>query len=153
MSTAVHKGFGLIDIISPCVTFNDHDASTKSYRFTREHISEMTSVDFVPIRREITAESGNGHGGTTSVTMHDGSVVRFRRVHEGYDPTNRDGAYAHVREAQRKGEVATGLLYLDDHGQDMHDVARTVDRPLVDIPYEELCPGSAALGELMEEYR
>jgi 2-oxoglutarate ferredoxin oxidoreductase subunit beta len=148
-----HKGFGLIDIISPCVTFNDHDASTKSYRFTRQHATEMTAVDFVPLKREITAESENGHGNAMSVTMHDGSVVRFRRVAEDYDPTNRDAAYAHVRAAQAKGEVATGLLYLNDNGQDMHDVAKTVSRPLVDIPYEELCPGSDALNELMAEYR
>jgi 2-oxoglutarate ferredoxin oxidoreductase subunit beta len=147
-----HKGFGLIDIISPCVTFNDHDASTKSYRFTRQHVTEMNSVDFVPLKREIAAETSNGNG-AVAVTMHDGSVVKFRSVHEGYDPTSRDAAYAHVRAAQAKGEVATGLLYLNDQGQDMHDVAKTSSRPLVDIPYEELCPGNAALGELMEEYR
>jgi 2-oxoglutarate ferredoxin oxidoreductase subunit beta len=148
-----HKGFGLIDIISPCVTFNDHDASTKSYRFTRQHVTEMNSVDFVPLKREIAAETSNGSGNAVSVTMHDGSVVRFRGVHEGYDPTNRDAAYAHVSAAKQKGEVATGLLYLNDQGQDMHDVAKTSKRPLVDIPFEELCPGSGALDELMAEYR
>ena len=148
-----HKGFGLIDIISPCVTFNDHDASTKSYRFTRQRQTEMTSGDLVPLKREITADSENGHGSAMSVTMHDGSVVRFRKLHEGYDPTDRDTAYAHVRASHARGEVATGLLYLDDSGQDMHDVNKTVSRPLVDIPYEELCPGSAALDELMTEYR
>jgi len=148
-----HKGFGLIDIISPCVTFNDHDASTKSYRFTRQHATEVTAVDFVPLKREITAESENGHGNAVSVTMHDGSVVRFRHVAEDYDPTDRDAAYTHVRAAQAKGEVATGLLYINDAGADMHDVNRTADRPLVDVPFSELCPGAAALDELMEEYR
>lgn len=148
-----HTGFGLIDVISPCVTFNDHEASTKSYRFTRSHNAELTAVDFVPLRREITSDSeGNGRS-ATSITMHDGSVVRFRRVAEDYDPTNRDAAYAHVRALQQKGEVATGLLYIDGGGPDMHAVSRTVDRPLVEIPYEELCPGSAALHELMEEFR
>ena len=149
-----HKGFGLIDIISPCVTFNDHEASTKSYRFTRQHTNEMTAVDFVPLRREISNDSdasSNGHA--TAVTMHDGSVVRFRKVAEDYDPTNRDAAYSHVRAMQRKGEVATGLLYIEEGAPDMHAVNKTVDRPLVDIPFAELCPGNSALDSLMEEFR
>jgi 2-oxoglutarate/2-oxoacid ferredoxin oxidoreductase subunit beta len=153
-----HKGFGLIDIISPCVTFNDHEASTKSYRFTRQHNTEITAVDFVPLRREITTDSdahgnGNGDAKAVSVTMHDGSIVRFRKVAEDYDPTDRDRAYAHVRSLQQKGEVATGILYLGSSESDMHAVNKTVDRPLSEIPYEELCPGSAALTELMEEFR
>jgi 2-oxoglutarate/2-oxoacid ferredoxin oxidoreductase subunit beta len=148
-----HKGFGLIDIISPCVTFNDHEASTKSYRFTRQHNTELTAVDFVPLRREITSDSDVHDGNAIAVTMHDGSVVRFRTVAEDYDPTNRDAAYAHVRALQRRGEVATGLLYVDSSDRDMHAVSRTVDRPLVDIPFAELCPGNAALSELMEEFR
>lgn len=149
-----HRGFGLIDIISPCVTFNDHEASTKSYRFTREHQSEMTAVDFVPLRREITADSeSDARNGIISVAMHDGSLLRLRKVAEDYDPTNRDSAYAFVRALQQKKEVATGLLYIDSSDQDMHAVNRTVDRPLVEIPYEELCPGRAALDELMEEFR
>ncbi|HEU4993239.1 MAG TPA: 2-oxoacid:ferredoxin oxidoreductase subunit beta [Gemmatimonadaceae bacterium] len=148
-----HKGFGLIDIISPCVTFNDHEASTKSYRFTRQHQTEMTAVDFVPLRREITSESDGNRNGAASVTMHDGSIVRFRKVAEEYDPTNRDAAYAHVRALQQKGEVATGLLYIDAGGSDMHAVNRTVDQPLVELPFEELCPGGAALSALMEEFR
>jgi 2-oxoglutarate ferredoxin oxidoreductase subunit beta len=149
-----HKGFGLIDIISPCVTFNDHEASTKSYRFTRQHQTEMTAVDFVPLRREITTDTdGDGNGRAVSVTMHDGSIVRFRKVAEDYDPTDRDAAYAHVRASQQKGEVATGLLFLETGAADMHAVNRTVERPLVDLPFEELCPGNAALQDLMEEFR
>ena len=148
-----HQGFGLIDIISPCVTFNDHEASTKSYRFTREHHAEMTAVDFVPLRREITTDSESNGSGTVSVTMHDGSVVRLRKVAEDYDPTDRDAAYAHIRAMQQKKEIATGLLYIDSSANDMHAVNRTVDRPLVEIPFEELCPGNAALSELMEEFR
>src|SRR3954462_327045 len=82
-----HNGFALIDIISPCVSFNDHDSSTKSYRYTREHMGEATPVDFVPLRREIPADSTEN--AVVSVAMHDGSVVRFRSVPENYDPTNR----------------------------------------------------------------
>ena len=146
-----HKGFALVDVISPCVTFNDHEGSTKSYRYTREHREDVAPIDFVPLRREITAESEPG--AVTAVTMHDGSVVRFRRVAEDYDPTDRDAAYLYVRRLQERGEVPTGLLYIQPDSADMHAVNRTVERPLVELPYEELCPGAAALDQLMEEYR
>ena len=146
-----HNGFALVDIISPCVSFNDHETSTKSYRYTRQNAHELAPVDFVPLRREITADTGGSDA--VSVTMHDGSTVRFRRVASEYDPRDRDAAYAHVREHQIRGEVVTGLLYIDESAPDMHGVSGTVDRPLVDIPFEELCPGSNALAELMDEYR
>jgi 2-oxoglutarate ferredoxin oxidoreductase subunit beta len=148
-----HNGFALIDVISPCVSFNDHDSSTKSYRYTREHYNELAPVDFVPLRREITADTGESTNGSVSVTMHDGSIVRFRQVASDYDPRNRDAAYAHVREHQLRGEVVTGLLYIDERGSDMHAIAQTSKTPLVEIPFAELCPGSDKLAELMEEYR
>ena len=147
----LHRGFALIDVISPCVSFNDHDGSTKSYRYTREHHVELAPVDFVPLQSEI--RSSGEPGATTSVTMHDGSIVRFRSVGEDYDPTDRDAAYSFVRAHQTKGEVVTGLLYIDQSGADMHAVSKTIERPLIDVAYEELCPGRAALDELMEEYR
>ena len=146
-----HNGFALIDVISPCVSFNDHDTSTKSYRYTRDHYHDIAPVDFVPLRRQITADTNDR--AVVSVTMHDGSVVRFRRVAADYDPTNRDAAYAYVRERQGRGEVVTGLLYIDESTADMHSMSGTVERPLVELPYHELCPGSGALAELMEEYR
>ena len=146
-----HNGLALIDVISPCVTFNDHDGSTKSYKFTREHEVEISTADFVPLRREITAPVTNE--AVSVVTMHDGSVVRFRKTHEGYNPTDRAAAYAHVRACQDRREVATGLLFIDENGSDMHAVARTVTTPLVDLTYDQLCPGNAALQSLMEKYR
>jgi 2-oxoglutarate ferredoxin oxidoreductase subunit beta len=147
-----HKGFALIDVISPCVSFNDHEGSTKSYRHTREHYHDVAPVDFVPLRKEITASSDESPG-TMAVTMHDGSVLRFRRVSEDYDPTNRDAAYAYVRKLQERGEIVTGLLYVDASSADMHAVNNTVEGPLTALPYSELCPGSAALEALMDEYR
>ena len=148
-----HNGFALIDIISPCVSFNDHDGSTKSYKWTREHEVELSSADFVPLRKEISAEQG-GAGGVTSVTMHDGSIVRFRKPAEGYDPTNRISAYSHVKGCSEKGEVATGLLFLDEKGTgEMHTLNKTVQTPLVDLPFADLCPGDKQLQELMGEYR
>jgi 2-oxoglutarate ferredoxin oxidoreductase subunit beta len=146
-----HNGFALVDVISPCVSFNDHEGSTKSYMYTREHSEEVGAVDFIPLQREITAS--NKEGAAMSVTMHDGSTVRFRSVKEGYDPTDRDAAYAYVRQAQLRGEIATGLLYIDEKGSDMHAVNKTVETPLVDLPFDTLCPGADALDSLMEEFR
>lgn len=147
-----HRGFAIVDVISPCVSFNDHDGSTKSYRYTREHYHEVAPVDFVEMRREIAAPEGNGDG-AISVTMHDGSVMRFRRVGEDYDPTDRERAYAYVRESQKRGEVVTGLLYVDPSGADMHASNNTIEQPLTEVSYEELCPGAAALEALQIEFR
>ncbi len=147
----LHNGLALVDIISPCVTFNDHEGSTKSYKFTREHEVEISAADFVPLRREVVAPVTDE--AVSVVTMHDGSTVRFRKTPEGYDPTNREAAYAHIRACQQRGEVATGLLFIAEDGQDMHAVARTVETPLVDVPYEQLCPGNDALQKLMEGFR
>ena len=146
-----HNGLALVDIISPCVTFNDHDGSTKSYKFTREHEVEISAADFVPLRREITVPDTTE--AISTITMHDGSVVRFRKTHDSYDPTDRAAAYAHVRACQQRSEVATGLLFLDESGLDMHAVAKTVPVPLVDLTYKQLCPGNSALQALMEKYR
>ena len=146
-----HKGFAIIDVISPCVSFNDHEGSTKSYSFTRQHEVEAVHADFVPLRREITMpDSGED---VKSVTMHDGSVVRLRSTAPDYDPTNRDSAYAHVRACQARHEIATGLLFVDETGREMHDYLKTPDTPLVDLPFEALCPGKSALDKLMERYR
>ncbi|HET7234664.1 MAG TPA: 2-oxoacid:ferredoxin oxidoreductase subunit beta [Longimicrobium sp.] len=144
-----HRGFAFIDVISPCVTFNDHEGSTKSYASTRERMQELAPVDFIPITHEIRASYDPGDALT--VPMHDGSLVRFRKLAQDYDPTDRDAAYAHVKEHQSRGEVVTGLLYIEDDAEDMHALNRTIAAPLYDLPHESLCPGSAALEELMRE--
>jgi 2-oxoglutarate ferredoxin oxidoreductase subunit beta len=146
-----HKGFALVDIISPCVSFNDHEGSTKSYRYTREHQHDVAPVDFIPLQREITAQAGAS--ASMAVTMHDGSVIRFRAVDESYDPTDRDAAYELVRAHQQRGEVATGLLYIEESEHDMHATNNTSAQPLIDLPFEKLCPGKAALDALMEDFR
>jgi 2-oxoglutarate ferredoxin oxidoreductase subunit beta len=146
-----HKGFAFVDVISPCVTFNDHEGSTKSYAFTRQHQHEVDAIDFVPLRKEI--QIGEGAGTTPEVRLHDGSVIRFRRVDESYDPTDRDRAYAYLRDRQRAGEVVTGLLYVSENSLDLHDVNKSVATPLVDLPYEQLVPGAAALATLQKRYR
>ncbi|HSM36330.1 MAG TPA: 2-oxoacid:ferredoxin oxidoreductase subunit beta [Longimicrobiales bacterium] len=147
-----HRGFAFVDVISPCVTFNDHEGSTKSYRYTREHLTDLAPPDFVPLRTEI--EARIDATGPTTVRLHDGSEVRFRALADDYDPTDRDAAYAHVRALQERGEVPVGLLFLEAGADyDMHADAATVPFPLVDVPYGDLCPGAAALDTLMDEMR
>lgn len=109
-------------------------------------------MDFVPLRREIAAPDAATEGVRT-VTMHDGSEVRFRAVPDGYDPTDRDAAYAFVRAHQQRGEVVTGLLHVSEGVPEMHALNRTVEAPLAELAYERLCPGSAELDALMNEYR
>ncbi|HML17886.1 MAG TPA: 2-oxoacid:ferredoxin oxidoreductase subunit beta [Bryobacteraceae bacterium] len=146
-----HRGFALVDVISPCVTFNDHTGSTKSYLYTRKHELKATETDFVPPASEILATIGQN--GAVAVSMHDGSVVRFKGVPSDYDPTDRETVYDYLREHQGKGEVVTGLLYVDESVPDLHELSQTPDAALTTIPYDRLCPGSAALDELMDEYR
>jgi 2-oxoglutarate ferredoxin oxidoreductase subunit beta len=146
-----HPGFAFIDVISPCVTFNDHEGSTKSYAYTREHIVEVVATDFVPPASAITTEYAPGTA--SRVTMHDGSSITLRKVGEDYDPTDRDAAYACIRDAQRRKEVATGLLYIAPDSQDMHAQAGTVPGPLTNLPFEQLCPGNAELQKLQLRFR
>jgi 2-oxoglutarate/2-oxoacid ferredoxin oxidoreductase subunit beta len=146
-----HRGFALVDVISPCVTFNDHAGSTKSYLYTRKHAVALTETDFVPRAQEIVAEIGANE--STSVTMHDGSVVRFRSVPKDYDATNKAAVLKCLQDHQNRGEIVTGLLYLNETAPDIHELNQTPDTPLVDIPFEQLCPGSSALDALQEEYR
>jgi 2-oxoglutarate ferredoxin oxidoreductase subunit beta len=146
-----HRGFALIDVISPCVSFNDHEGSAKSYAYMRRHEVEVVETDFVPLRREIKVPET--HEELTVVRMHDGSEVRLHATAPGYNPRSRDTAYRHVQACIKKGEVATGILFIDESGREMHDMHRTVATPLAHLPYDVLCPGSAVLDSLMERYR
>lgn len=146
-----HKGFALIDVLSPCVTFNDHEGSTKSYTYTRKHQLTVIEADFVPAAAPI--ESTQEEGTVKAVKLHDGSSVRLHKIAKDYDPTNKEQAFAFLTARQRAGEVPVGLLYIDESGTEMHEGAGTVDGPLVRVPFEKLCPGSAALEKLQEGYR
>ncbi len=145
-----HRGFALIDVISPCVTFNDHSGSTKSYLYTRKHALKATEADFVPPAKEILATIGQN--GTTTVTMHDGSVIHFKSLPEGHDPTDRQKVMSYLQQ-QPQGEIVTGLLYVDETVQDLHEMNQTPDTRLSTFPYEKLCPGAAELDKLQEEFR
>ncbi len=147
----IHKGFSLLDVISPCVTFNDHEGSTKSYAHTREHYHHVIDADFVPPAEEIVAAYKEGD--TMPIKLHDGSQIMFRRVDRQYDPTSRAAAFSYLRDSVNAGEIITGLLYIDEEFGDMHDLSGSVKQPLSQIPYEELNPGKDKLAKLMGRYR
>ena len=118
-----HRGFAMIDVISPCVTFNDHVGSTKSYLYTRNNMLKVNETDFVPPASEILATIGQN--GAVSVAMHDGSVVRFKGVPPDYDPRDREKVLAYLQEHHGNGQVVTGLLYVDESVPDMHEMNKT----------------------------
>jgi 2-oxoglutarate ferredoxin oxidoreductase subunit beta len=146
-----HRGFALVDVISPCVTFNDHNGSTKSYSHVREHQLRAVETDFVPPAPEILAQIEPQ--GVTSVQMHDGSTLRFTSLPADYDPTDRQKVYNYLLEQQGQGNVVTGLLYVDESVPDMHELGNSSELPLNQIPFEALCPGAATLEKLQAEFR
>ena len=146
-----HRGFALIDILSPCVTFNDHEDSTKSYAYTRQYYHPAIHTDFVPPAQEIKASYDQGEA--ISVALHDGSRILLRKVTGDYDPTDRGAAIGYNLTQAAKGEVVTGLLYIDEDDGDIHQMMNTVATPLVDIPHSELVPGAATLAEIQKRYR
>ena len=146
-----HNGFAFIDVISPCVTFNDHEGSTKSYAYSRKHQIEVVHADFVMPRSEITAEIEPGQ--SQRVMLHDGSYVNLSKVAEDYDATDRDKSYAYIRSRQANGEVPTGLLYVSEDSKDMSEQLGSYPTSLTRIPYTDLCPGSEALEKLQERFR
>jgi 2-oxoglutarate ferredoxin oxidoreductase subunit beta len=146
-----HRGFALLDIISPCVTFNDHVGSTKSYAHTREHFHHVIDTDFVPPAKEIV--TAYNEGDAMPIELHDGSKIVFRKVDKDYDPTSRAAAFSFLRKSVEAGEIITGLLYIDEESGDMHHLSGSVRTPLSQLPYEALNPGPAALAKVMNRYR
>jgi len=147
-----HNGLALIDVLSPCVTFNDHEGSTKSYAFTREHYHAAIEADFVPPAEEIAVDYAAGE--TTRVGMHDGSSVLLRKLDPDYDPTDRSAAYRYIESKLRQNEYVTGLIHIDENDTtEFHKLNRTPDEPLNGIPFEKLSPGRAALDALMGKFR
>jgi 2-oxoglutarate ferredoxin oxidoreductase subunit beta len=145
-----HSGFAFIDVISPCVTFNDTPQSTKSYDFVREHREATGKLDFVPMRKEITADYEPGY--TQEVTLHDGSVIHLYKTGHG-SVRDRDGALSAIREHKRAGRILTGLLYVDPDSQEFHCTLGTVKTALRDLDVAELCPGSKILDNINNSFR
>jgi 2-oxoglutarate ferredoxin oxidoreductase subunit beta len=146
-----HKGSAVIDVVSPCVQFNNNPQSTKSYDFVREHNEAVNRLDFIEGRDEITADYAPGT--VQVVQQHDGSFLKLSKLHADYDPTNRIKALAHLQERHAAGEVVTGLLYVEGDAQDLHDGLGTTAVPLNALREAELCPGSAKLAGINADYR
>jgi len=138
-----HKGAAFIDVISPCVAFNNHAGSTKSYEYVRQHNEAVNRLDFIEGREEITADYAAGT--VLEVAQHDGSLVRLHKLAPDYDPTDRIKAMTYLQERAAAGEVVTGLLYVQPDSVDLHQHLNTVETPLNQLGERELCPGNVAL--------
>ena len=145
-----HNGLAFIDVISPCVTFNNHVGSTKSYSETRNHMDVMP-LDFVPLHDEIRARYGAGE--THSVTMHDGSVIQLRKADAQYDTSDRMGALNAIQTANESHRILTGLLYLNQHSRNLNIKLNLAARALNELSNDELCPGSKVLSSINEGLR
>ncbi len=141
-----HRGAAFIDVISPCVAFNNHAGSTRSYDHVREHNEAVNRLDVVPARDAIEIEQGAG--GTLDVVQHDGSVLRLHRLDDGYDPRDRIAAMNLLQQRQARGEVVTGLLHVDPAAGDLHGHLGTVATPLNALGAAELSPGASALAAI-----
>ncbi len=147
----MHGGAAFIDVISPCVAFNNHPGSTKSYDYVREHNEAVSRIDFIPHRDEITLQAAPGE--VVDVRQHDGSLLRLRSLHADYDATNRHAAMAYMQEHQARGEIVTGLLYVDPLATDLHTALNTSASPLNGLDLTQLCPGTPALDRLNDSLR
>jgi 2-oxoglutarate ferredoxin oxidoreductase subunit beta len=150
-AAVAHRGTVMLDIISPCVTFNDHEGSTKSYQFMKDHDEPIHEISFVPHFENIDVDYDPGT--TTQVVMHDGSHLRLRKLHEDYDPTDRLGAMHALLESHAKGEVLTGVFYIDTKKPNFLELLNLDESPLATLPENVVRPSKRSLEEAMEELR
>src|SRR5262249_10096588 len=146
-----HRGTVMLDVISPCVTFNDHEGSTKSYAYVKDHDDPLEEVSFVPFFEDIAVDYEPGS--TQEVTMHDGSKLYLKKLEENYDATDKIGALKRLHETARRGEFATGLIYIEPDRDDFLAQLNVVDEPLATLPIDRVRPGPEALDEIMEALR
>ena len=146
-----HGGAAFIDVISPCVTFNNHGGSTKSYDYVRQHNEAVSRIDFMVPGEEITTHYAPGE--TVEVLQHDGSVMRLHKLHSDYNPTDRTAAMNYMQQHSARGEVVTGLLYMDSLATDLHTALNTSAQPLNGFHAPELCPGTKALEKINASLR
>jgi 2-oxoglutarate ferredoxin oxidoreductase subunit beta len=150
-ASLAHRGTAMIDVISPCVTFNDHEGSTKSYAYAKEHDEILGDVSFVPFFEDISVEYDPGT--TTAVSMHDGSKLYLKKVAEDYNPTDKLSAMRLLHETAHRGEFATGVLYIEPDKDDLLTQLNIVDEPLATLPLDRIRPGRDVLDLVMEEHR
>ncbi len=147
----MHPGFAFIDVISPCVAFNNHEGSTKSYGYVRDHDSQVVAADLVMHRDEITADYAPGE--REDITMPDGSCLRLRKLSADYDPRDRLLASNYIMQKAAIGEIVTGLLYIDPAASDCHTIMNTTTQPLSELDESVLCPGATVLSEINSSFR
>jgi len=143
-----HNGTSMLDVISPCVTFNDHEGSTKSYSYVKDHDEPLADVSFVPYFEDISVDYDPGS--TMDITMHDGSHILLRKLEESYDPTNKIEALRLLTESHDKGEVITGLFYVNTKQENFLTLLNVVDEPLATLPESKVRPPKAVLDEVMQ---
>lgn len=146
-----HPGFAFIDVISPCVTFNNNSGSTKSYDYVREYIRETAKLDYVSIEEEI--EVDYKPGSSMDVKLHDESVIRLAKLSKGWDPFDRSSSVTKLMQAKKKGEILTGLIYINPSSKDLHKRMNTSTLPLNQMGKKELCPGSAVLKTINKSFQ
>jgi 2-oxoglutarate/2-oxoacid ferredoxin oxidoreductase subunit beta len=150
-AAVAHKGTVMLDVVSPCVTFNDHEGSTKSYKYMKDHEEPLHDINFVPSFEEINVDYDPGT--TFDVTMHDGSRLRLHKLEEDYDPTHRINAVKRLMDAHEKNEVLTGVLYVNAKAPSFIDMLDMTDEPLATLPESVVRPGREVLEHAMEELR
>ena len=146
-----HNGTVMLDVVSPCVTFNDHEGSTKSYKYMKDHEEPLHEVSFVPVFEDISVDYDPGT--SVEVTMHDGSHLRLRKLDEDYDPTDRIAAIRRLNESHEKGEVLTGVFYVNPQAPTFVDLLNITEQPLATLPESVVRPGREVLEQVMEELR
>ena len=142
----LHNGFALLNVISPCVTFNNNPGSTKSYDYVREHMETAALVDFVPLSREILATYEAGS--VQDLLMHDGSKIYLHKLAKDWDPNDRLSAITALHKARQRQEVLTGLLYINEDSTELHSTLNTSEIPLNQLEKAVLCPGSEVLANI-----
>ena len=146
-----HKGFSILDVISPCVAFNNHNTSTKSYDHIREHNESVSRIDFVPLGQEIKANYGEGE--QIDVSLHDGSTLTLEKLSENYDPRDKSSAISHIISADQDGKVLTGLLYINPEAKDLEETLNLTKTPLTNLSKKDLCPGEDKLNKINDSLR
>lgn len=144
-----HKGTALFDVISPCVTFNNHEGSTKSYKYSKDHEELLHEISYVPFFEQITVDYKEGEA--ADVELHDGSHIRLRKTDKGYDPRNKGEALNTLRKCQESNEFLTGLIYIDEEKTDFLTLLNMVDDPLATLPQEQTQPSGEDLKQIMAE--
>ncbi|RPJ81950.1 MAG: 2-oxoacid:ferredoxin oxidoreductase subunit beta, partial [Acidobacteria bacterium] len=146
-----HRGIVMLDIISPCVTFNDHEGSTKSYSYVKDHEEPLGEISFVPFFEDISVDYEPGM--VQEVALHDGSKLLLKKLAGDYDPTNRAMSRRVLHESAARGEYATGLIFVDPSRPDFVTLLNLVNEPLAFLPEEKTRPGRDALESIMDSLR